>query len=755
LAAPETTTYEYDAQNRLTTVVYPGDRRIDYHYSAAGNRLSEVGTDSDGAALDRAFRYNRLNELVDVENRAEPAASEAYEYDGNGNTLRRATGPLGGTPLAVQSYLFDVRDRLVGVHTPAAGDLRFDYDYANRRTSFVSPQIDMRFLYDARGVLQEYAGATGVTSAKYVFGPTSLVSLVSPDAVRRPTYFYLTDGLFSTTELTDESGATRASYSYKAWGGLRRAFDQTANRRRFTGHYDDPETGLQYFNARFYDPTIGRFLTADSYGGDATIPSSRHRYAYAHNAPTNYVDPTGHYIESAIDIASLAAGSASFYMNMQDGDYAAASLDALGIVLDAVALALPGIPGGAGLGIKAFRAYKAGNTSRRIFNMFQFGERALNVGIAGGEAYLMYKDERYGWATVNGLFAMIGTAGAGSSAKRLINGTVAEGGTKLTRAPDWEPTLTGQSRGRYALSPTDYDLIRHDDRIKLLARKQLPSSLMDFHDSMELYGLVDDVGRRGLKVGSEGPWIRDLEIGVRATDPLTAQRSAGLSKLGVESKGMDIKSKSDFGSLTDASGKGLRTDYDIAWMIDRTDPRRPRHLSNDEAMVVVEYLNGRQRRRSGAMRQRLEKAGYQADPSNPNKMTRGATEYQPADATYLPTVNYNHGPHFSAFEHSSMQKWTKGDDGILRMTPDWAAYNRLGEPGAVEVFRGWSAAGKVQVKKEMLTAGQAYEHAIANNLFYPPTWKMSFAPANNVFKGLTPGWWAGKMAPLERVVGSK
>ena len=79
-------------------------------------------------------------------------------------------------------------------------------------------------------------------------------------------------------------------------------------------------------------------------------------YGYCAGNPMRYVDPTGEYIESAWDIASLAMGVKSFVSNVQGGSVVGAIVDGVGIVLDAAAVALPVIPGGAGVAIKGVRA---------------------------------------------------------------------------------------------------------------------------------------------------------------------------------------------------------------------------------------------------------------------------------------------------------------------------------------------------------------------------------------------------------------
>lgn len=68
-----------------------------------------------------------------------------------------------------------------------------------------------------------------------------------------------------------------------------------------------------------------------------------------------YTDPAGQWAETAWDIASIAMGVASFTANIVAGNYGDAALDAAGVVADAVATAVPFIPGGAGTAIKAKR----------------------------------------------------------------------------------------------------------------------------------------------------------------------------------------------------------------------------------------------------------------------------------------------------------------------------------------------------------------------------------------------------------------
>ena len=69
--------------------------------------------------------------------------------------------------------------------------------------------------------------------------------------------------------------------------------ERLGNRFAFTGHVFDTETGLYNAKARYFDPKLGRFLTQDSFLGTIDNRSSLHRYLYAAQNPTKYIDPTG------------------------------------------------------------------------------------------------------------------------------------------------------------------------------------------------------------------------------------------------------------------------------------------------------------------------------------------------------------------------------------------------------------------------------------------------------------------------------
>jgi RHS repeat-associated protein len=68
----------------------------------------------------------------------------------------------------------------------------------------------------------------------------------------------------------------------------------TISNYKFTGQELDPETGLYNYNARLYDPVLGKFISADTIVPHFSDPQSLNRYAYCRNNPLVYTDPSGH-----------------------------------------------------------------------------------------------------------------------------------------------------------------------------------------------------------------------------------------------------------------------------------------------------------------------------------------------------------------------------------------------------------------------------------------------------------------------------
>ena len=104
---------------------------------------------------------------------------------------------------------------------------------------------------------------------------------------------------------------------------------------------------------------VAKFMSVDPVGAQQHINKGNvqgfNRYAYANNNPYKYTDPDGRIAETVWDAANVAMGVASMGNNISNGNYGAATIDALGVIVDGAATMAPVVPGGAGTAIKAVR----------------------------------------------------------------------------------------------------------------------------------------------------------------------------------------------------------------------------------------------------------------------------------------------------------------------------------------------------------------------------------------------------------------
>jgi RHS repeat-associated protein len=110
-----------------------------------------------------------------------------------------------------------------------------------------------------------------------------------PDAKK---YWYVTDHLGSVRAVTDIDGKKVWSADYLAFGTQygKDAATDFEELHSFTGKELDPDTGLHYYNARWYDAELGRFISEDPAGD----PNNPNLYSYCRNNPLIYIDPTGY-----------------------------------------------------------------------------------------------------------------------------------------------------------------------------------------------------------------------------------------------------------------------------------------------------------------------------------------------------------------------------------------------------------------------------------------------------------------------------
>ncbi|MBU4488531.1 MAG: putative Ig domain-containing protein [Candidatus Omnitrophica bacterium] len=270
--------YTYDPTYQLTNVDYPTKPDQHYVYDPAGNRE----TVTEGAEI-TSYSVNNANRYYAV-------GSAAYTYYNTG-CLKTKTD-AGGTTY----YQYDYDNRLTNViaSPPEAGEAIYTYDYLSRRIKVNDNGTITKYIYDGNRVIAE-TDNVGNIICEYVYGNSIDEILYMIKGANF--YYYHYDGLGSVKAITDPAGAIVETYTYDAYGKPT-LYDSThteipqsqfGNRHYFTGREFDKTSGLYYYRARYYNCSLGRFMSPDP-AGPVDGPNL---YAYVNNNPLNWVDSLG------------------------------------------------------------------------------------------------------------------------------------------------------------------------------------------------------------------------------------------------------------------------------------------------------------------------------------------------------------------------------------------------------------------------------------------------------------------------------
>ena len=304
-----TRTYTYDELGRLTETREKkgSDETAEaevttYTYDKAGNRLTET---KDGRTA--SFSYNALDQLTESKSTEE---SRIYSYDRNGNQTSEITRE-GDAEKGRRSYAYDEADRLKNLTVKEEGRLILTQENSYNGEGQRISKAETKLAEDLNGETTETSktdyfyqdgavlytkDADGNRSSMNLLGTSANVIATSRGTGNSENwYLYNKDIRESTTSIIGANGSAAATYKYDDFGNTKLTGGTGIdNEICYTGQIYDQSSGLYYYNARFYDSENARFLTQDTYRGDATQPDTLHLYAYCANNPINYVDPTGH-----------------------------------------------------------------------------------------------------------------------------------------------------------------------------------------------------------------------------------------------------------------------------------------------------------------------------------------------------------------------------------------------------------------------------------------------------------------------------
>lgn len=424
--------YKYDVNGRITEIDID-DKKICYEYDATGRLIKE------------------RNEILGIENK--------YTYDTLSNILSKKTFELSTDSLINCDeliYSCDNKHLLVSINgnqvTSDAYGRITSYNGKNltwnKEGSLKSISLNdgelVEYIYNDKGIRYLKKSSNGVTT-RFVLDESNVLREQSENHLidylyssnglfgfkyKEETYLYEKNILGDIVRIYNSLGNIVGEYSYDAFGNVTIITDidgiATINPFRYRGYYYDSDTGLYYLNYRYYDPSIGRFISPDdaSYINPDNV-NGLNIYAYCNNDPVNHVDPTGHLPEW---LKWLGIG-----------------LAAVGAVL--VGAALAALTCGVGTAILATSMAGAVIHGAAVGTLIGAGVGVVAGGIIGGATT--------GWS-FDGIFygALIGFGG-GAIIGSIIGGTV--GGIQFTNAANSWASV--ESNGRIISSKEN--MIRH------------------------------------------------------------------------------------------------------------------------------------------------------------------------------------------------------------------------------------------------------------------------------------------------------
>jgi RHS repeat-associated protein len=284
--------------SKLLEVRYRVQRtQQNYSYDAKGNRTQVQTTTVEAPGAHTSTLTASYWVQTD---RVKRYGEWTYVYDGNGNLVQKGTGYTEGEGFAADSGSY----------------VRYDWDLFGRlekvsrgETGTGSAVEVARYGYDADGLRVEKTvpGSSGSVVTRWVYGPDGNVVLEQGESYQREyvyaegkllgywellgteeqKYYTLTDQVGSVVSTTDESGVEVSKRDYLAFGTEAGAEGTAETVALYTGKEWDGEAGLYYYNARWYDPELGRFISEDP------IKDQANWYAYVANNPMTHTDPTG------------------------------------------------------------------------------------------------------------------------------------------------------------------------------------------------------------------------------------------------------------------------------------------------------------------------------------------------------------------------------------------------------------------------------------------------------------------------------
>ena len=316
---PSAVSYQFGGSNLLN---------VNYTYDAVGNIATMV---QDGVTY--TYTYDSLNQLTAVAT-SDNSYTAAFSYDNGGNLTSKTVNG--------QTYTYSYGDTEWKDLLTAYNGESITYDqignplsYRGKTLTWTGRRLNTltqngstnTYLYNADGIRTQKT--VNGTATEYFLNGSTILAEKTGDTINwfiyddsgdvlglihnGTAYYYLKNQQDDVLKIVDGSGNVVGSYTYDAWGKVLSATGEIAqaNPIRYRSYYYDAETGLYYLQSRYYDPEIGRFISADDtqYLGASGTALGYNLFGYCENNPVNAADPDGNWL---IQVVCGIAGAAIF-----------------------------------------------------------------------------------------------------------------------------------------------------------------------------------------------------------------------------------------------------------------------------------------------------------------------------------------------------------------------------------------------------------------------------------------------------------